>query len=143
VDDPVAAGLIDSLARPWGNITGFSSITAVLAGKRLELFKETVPKLSRVAVLWNPRDPSSVRQWNESQLGRELGLQLHSMEVNGAEKYENAFKEAIKARSAGFVLTLHALANSNQKQITVLATKHRLPAIYPREDFEERVSSIE
>ena len=136
VDDPVAAGLIDSLARPGGNITGFSSITAVLAGKRLELFKETVPKLSRVAVLWNPQDPSSVRQWNESQLaGRELGLQLHSMEVSVADKYENAFKEAIKARSAGFVLTLHALANSNQKQITVLATKHRLPAIYPREDF--------
>jgi len=59
VTDPVAAGLVDSLARPGGNITGFSSIEAVLAGKRLELLKEAVPKISRVAVLWNPYDPSS------------------------------------------------------------------------------------
>ena len=136
VDDPVAAGLIDSLARPGENITGFTSITGVLAGKRLEMLKETIPKLSRVAVLWNPQDPSSVRQWKESQLSaRELGLQLHSMELTSAEKYENAFKEAVKARSAGFVLTLHALANSNQKRISDLAAKHRLPAIYPRADF--------
>jgi putative ABC transport system substrate-binding protein len=136
VDDPVAAGLIDSLARPGENITGFTSITGVLAGKRLEMLKETIPKLSRVAVLWNPQDPSSVRQWKESQLSaRELGLQLHSMELSSAEKYENAFKEAVKARSAGFVLTLHALANSNQKRISDLAAKHRLPAIYPRADF--------
>ena len=59
--DPVAAGLVDSLARPGGNITGFTYIAAVLAGKRLELLKETVPKLSRVAVLWNPQDPSSTQ----------------------------------------------------------------------------------
>ena len=61
VTDPVAAGLVDSLARPGGNITGFSSIEALLAGKRLELLKEAVPKISRVAVLWNPHDPSSVQ----------------------------------------------------------------------------------
>ena len=72
----------------------------MLAGKRLELLKETVPKLSRVAVLWNPRDPGSAQQWKESQLAaRELGLQLHSMEVSSADKYESAFKEAIKAGS--------------------------------------------
>ena len=80
--DPVGAGLVDSLARPGGNITGFTSIEAVLAGKRLELLKETLPKLSRVAVLWNPQDRSSAQQWKESQSpARELGLQLHSMEV--------------------------------------------------------------
>jgi putative tryptophan/tyrosine transport system substrate-binding protein len=66
--DPVAAGLVDSLARPGGNITGFTSIGAVLAGKRLELLKETVPNLSRVAVLWDPQDPSAAQQWKESQL---------------------------------------------------------------------------
>ena len=77
-----------------------------------------------------------MRQWKESQIAaRDLGLQLHSMEVTSAEKYENAFKEAIKARSAGFVLTLHALANSNQKRISDLAVKHWVPAIYPRVDF--------
>ena len=104
--DPVAAGLVDSLARPGGNITGFTSIAPVLAGKRLELLKETIPKLSRVAVLWNPRNPGSVQQWKESQLAaRELGLQLHSMEVSSADKYEGAFKEAIKARSAALAVT--------------------------------------
>ena len=88
VADPVAAGLVDSLARPGGNITGFTNIAAVLAGKRLELLKETIPKLSRVAVLWDPQNPGSAQQWKESQLAaRELGLQLHSMEVSSADKY--------------------------------------------------------
>ena len=59
--DPVVAGLVNSLARPGGNITGFTTIATVLAGKRLELLKETIPKLSRVAVLWNPQDSSSAR----------------------------------------------------------------------------------
>jgi ABC-type uncharacterized transport system substrate-binding protein len=98
--DPVALGLVDSLARPGGNITGFTSIGSVLAGKRLELLKETIPKLSRVAVLWNPQNPASAQSWKESQLSaRELGLQLHSMEVSSADKYEGAFKEAIKTRT--------------------------------------------
>jgi putative ABC transport system substrate-binding protein len=134
--DPVAAGLVDSLARPGGNITGFTTIGAVLAGKRLELFKETIPKLSRVAMLWNPRDAASTQQWKESQFSaRELGLQLHSMEVSSADKYESAFQEATKARSNALAVTQHTLAVANQKQLAELATKHRLPAIYPREDF--------
>ncbi len=131
VTDPVAAGLVDSLARPGGNITGFSSIEAVLAGKRLELLKETVPKLSRVAVLWDPQNPSSAQEWKESQIpARGLALQLHSMEVSSADKYESAFKEAIKARSAALAVLSNALAFSNQERITDLATKNRLPAIY-------------
>jgi putative tryptophan/tyrosine transport system substrate-binding protein len=94
VSDPVAAELIDSLARPGGNITGFTSIAAVLAGKRLELLKETVPKLSRVAVLWNPQDLGSTQQWKESQLaGRDLGLQLYSMEASSADEHDSAFNE--------------------------------------------------
>src|SRR2546428_2717490 len=95
--DPVAAGLIDSLARPGGNITGITNISAVLAGKRLELLKETVPKLSRVAVLWDPQNLGNAQEWKESlHPARELGLQIHSMEVSSADKYEGAFKEAIK-----------------------------------------------
>ena len=87
VGDPVAAGLVDSLARPGGNITGFTIISPVLAGKRLELLKEIIPKLSRVAMLWDPQDPGATQQWKESQLpARELGLQLHSMEVRSADK---------------------------------------------------------
>ena len=134
--DPVASDLVDSLARPGGNITGLTNLSAVLAGKRLELLKEPIPKLSRVAVLWNPQDLSAAQQWKESQLaGRELGLQLHSMEVSSADRYEGAFKEATKARSAALAVTMHALAAFNQKRIADLATKNRLPAIYPREDF--------
>jgi len=138
VTDPVAAGLVDSLARPGGNITGFSSIEAVLAGKRLELLKEAVPKISRVAVLWNPHDPSSAQQWKESQLAaRELGLQLHSMEVTSADQFESAFKEANQVRSSGLFVVSSALAFSNQNRIADLAIKNRLPAIYTQEAFVE------
>jgi ABC-type uncharacterized transport system substrate-binding protein len=136
--DPVVAGLVDSLARPGGNITGFTYIGAVLSGKRLELLKETIPKLSQVAVLWNPQDPGSIQQWKESQLSaRELGLQLHSMEVSSADKFEGAFREATRARSGALAVTQSALTNSYQKRIADLAAKNRLPAIYPRADFIE------
>ena len=136
ISDPVALGLVDSLARPGGNITGVTNIASELTGKRLEILKETIPKLSRVAVLWNPQGPSSAHPWKESQLAaKELGLQLHSMEVSSADKYESAFKEAIKAGSAALAVTLSPLANANQKRIADLATKHRLPAIYPRGDY--------
>jgi putative ABC transport system substrate-binding protein len=138
VADPVATGLVDSLARPGGNITGHTIITAVLAGKQLELLRETVPQLSRVAMLWNPQNPGNVLIWKESQLpARELGLQLHSMEVSSADKYESAFKEATKARSTALTVAQDSLTVSNRKLITDLAEKNRLPAIYPRGDFVE------
>ena len=136
VSDPVPLGLVDSLSRPGGNVTGFTEISEVLAGKRLELLKETVPKLSRVAVLWNPQNPGNAQQWKESQLpARQLGLQLHSMEVSSADKYEGAFKEAVKARSGALAVAQDALAGSNLKLIADLAIKHRLPASYPRGEF--------
>ena len=138
VTDPVGAGLVDSLARPGGNITGFTSIEAVLAGKRLELLKETLPKLSRVAVLWNPQDRSSAQQWKESQSpARELGLQLHSMEVSSSDKYESAFKVALNAGSTALAVIAGSLEDANQKRLVALATKSRLPAIYPRPAFVE------
>jgi putative ABC transport system substrate-binding protein len=136
VTDPVAAGLVDSLARPGGNITGFSSIEAVLAGKRLELLKETVSKLSRVAVLWDPQNPSSTQEWRESQrAARELDLQLHSMEVSSADKYEDAFKEANRARCGALAVLSTPLASSHQSQIAELAARNRLPAIYVQGSF--------
>jgi len=134
--DPVAVGLVDSLARPGGNLTGFSNIISVLAGKRLELLKETVPKLSRVAVLWEPRSVASAQEWKESlHPARELGLQLHSMEVSSADQLESAFKEAIKARSAVLAVTNSGINNSNHKRVADLAAKYRLPAISPRGEF--------
>src|SRR5215510_13200754 len=134
--DPVAVGLIDSLARPGGNLTGVNAMTMDLAGKRLELLKDTVAKLSRIAVLWNPRSVGSAEEWKDSLLpARELSLQLHSMEVNSADQYESVFKEAIKARSAALVVTSGSINNSNQKGIADLAAKHRLPAISRWEEF--------
>ena len=136
VADPVSAGLIDSLARPGGNITGLTSIAGVLAGKRLELLKETLPKLTSVAILWNPQDTGSRQQWNESQLvGRELGLQIHSMEVSSAEQLESAFKGAAKARSAALALTQSALFDPTKSEIPDLALKYRLPSISIRGEF--------
>jgi len=136
VPDPVASGLVDSLARPGANITGFSTINAQLSGKRLELLKETVPKLTRVAVLWDPRNPSSVQQWKEiQQPARELGLQLHSMEVSSADKYESAFNEAVKARSGALLVTQSTLVATNSPRVHELAVKNRLPAIATREDY--------
>jgi putative ABC transport system substrate-binding protein len=139
--DPVARGLVDSLARPGGNVTGFYSMADVLAGKRLQILKESMPKLSRVAVLWYPKSEGSEPQWTESQLAaRQLGLQLHSMGIVSTDNYESAFKEAIKAGSAGLAVTRHRLSQSNvnQKRIIELAAKYRLPAIYFREDFVEQ-----
>jgi putative tryptophan/tyrosine transport system substrate-binding protein len=138
VTDPVAAGLVESLARPGGNSTGVTNMAAVLAGKRLEFLKETVPRIARVAVLWDPQAPGSVPQWKESQLAAEkLGLQLHSMEVSNVEDYEGAFKEATKTRNSAVMLTLNPLANSNQKALAELAVNSRLPSICARADYAE------
>ncbi len=139
--DPVALGLVDSLARPGRNVTGFFTMSDVLAGKRLELLKESFPKLSRVAVLWYPKSGSSEPQWTESQLAaRQLGLQPYSMEIGNTNKHESAFKAATKAGSAALAVTRHRLSQSNvnQKLIIELAAKYRLPAIYFREDFVEQ-----
>jgi putative ABC transport system substrate-binding protein len=138
VTDPVGAGLVDSLAKPGGNITGFSGIEAVLIGKRFELLKETIPNVSRVAVLWNPEDLSSTQQWKASQLpAKELGLQLHSMEVPSADQYERSFKDSVKVRNEALVVIAGSLEDTNRKRLADLATKNRLPAIFPRTVFVE------
>jgi len=136
VSGPIEAGLVESLARPGGNITGLTNIASVLSGKRLEVLKETIPKLSRIAVLWDPQNPGSSLQWKECEIAaKELGLRIYPMEVSSANKYESAFNEAMKARSAALAVTLNPLAASNQKRLVELAAKYRLPAIYAREDF--------
>jgi len=136
--DPVAGGLVESLARPGGNMTGFSTIGFVLAGKRLELLKETVPKLARVAVLWDPKIRAAEQTWKENQpAARELGLQLHSMEVSSADQYDRAFKQAMTAGSTALSVIQSPVISSDRKRIVDLAAKYQLPAIYPRKDFVE------
>jgi len=132
--DPIARGFVASYARPGGNITGFATINT-LPGKRLEVLKDAIPKLTRVAVLWQPQSSSSTA-WSEHEIpARALALQLHSMEVNTKEHFEAAFKDAIKAGSGALSVALSALINSHQRQVAELAAKYRLPAIYPRREF--------
>ena len=136
VGDPVARGLIASLAQPGGNITGLTSASPDLSGKRLELLKEAVPRLTRVAVLWEPSDQGAAANFKETEAAaRALAVQLQSLEVRSLEDFESAFKEATKARSAALAVIASPVITSNQKQIAHLATKNRLPAIYPRGDY--------
>jgi len=138
VTDPVTTGLVGSLAQPGGNITGITNMAAILTSKRLELFKETLPQVAHVAVLWDPQAPGSVPQWQASQQpAQELGLHLYSMEVSKVEHYEAAFKEAVEARTTALWVTLNPSANSNQKKIADLAIHHGLSSLCARSDYAE------
>ena len=105
MSDPVTLGLVDSLARPGGNITGLTFLRLCWPANDWSYLRKPFQALP-VAVLWDPQIPGSAQQWKESQLAaRELGLQLHSMEVSSADDFESAFKEAAKARSAALSVT--------------------------------------
>jgi ABC-type uncharacterized transport system substrate-binding protein len=136
--DPVDQGFVASLARPGGNITGLSSLTHDLAGKRLELLKETVPKLSRVAVLWHPDAIGSTLNWKETQLAaRELGLQIQSLEVSSREDIDGAFRTASEKRAQALVTLRSPIIAIERKRIAELAIKKRLPAMYDDRAYVE------
>lgn len=138
VTDPITTGLAETLARPGGNSTGITNVAAVLAGKRLELLKETMPKVARVAVLWDRKAPGSIPQWEESQApAKKLGLELYSMEAGSVDEYVAAFTQAVKARNDAVWVTLNPVANSNQKLIAELAIANGLPSICARGDYAE------
>jgi putative ABC transport system substrate-binding protein len=134
VPDPLAAGLVESLSRPAGISPASLLSRWFWLAKDSNCLRKPFPKTSRVALLWNPQDPASAQQWKESQVpARDLGLQLHSIEVSSSDQYEGAFQEVTKRRSGALAVTQNALAVSDQKLIAHLAAKHQLPAIYPRE----------
>jgi putative tryptophan/tyrosine transport system substrate-binding protein len=134
--DPVASGLVESLARPGGNITGLSQMAPELAGKRLELLKEIVPKLSRVAVLWNPQGTTSTLNWKEIQLpARQLGVQLHSLEARSSDDFDKVFEDATRARADALAIMPDQLFAGNLKRIADLAAKSRLPSIFHLTEF--------
>jgi ABC-type uncharacterized transport system substrate-binding protein len=140
VGDPIATGLVESLARPGGNITGLSQMGPDLVGKRLELLKEMVPKLSRAAVLWdpNPTDASSTLTWKDLQFpARALGVQLHSLEVRSPNDFGKAFEDATRARAGALIVAPAVVNAANLQRIADLAVKHRLPSIYHRREFAE------
>ena len=130
--DPVEAGFIDSLARPGGNVTGLTNLSPELGGKRLELLKESVPKLARVAVLYDPALPSNVVQVKEilPVAARALGLTLQPWEVRAADGFEKVFAALSKQRPDGLYVGLGALLRANQKRIVGFALKSRLPSVY-------------
>ena len=129
--DPVAMGLIASLARPGGNITGLTSVSTDLAGKRLELLKETVPRLTRVGILWNPADPGSTAVFKETEtMARSLGVQVQSLEVRSPNDFESAFKAATGERAHALIIVQTALINNRRARIVELATKNRLPTMF-------------
>ena len=138
VTDPVVLGFVVSLARPGGNITGLSNLAPELGGKRLELLKEIVPQLSRVAVLGDPNSPAYGPQLNELELAaRALGLRLQPVEVRGPGDLENAFSAMIKAHAGAFMGLQQPTIDILRKRIMDLAGKNRLPAMYPnRENVE-------
>jgi len=138
VGDPVAIGLVMSLARPGGNITGLTNLSAEIAGKRLELLKEVLPKLSRVAVLWNPLSRTSTLSWEETQLpARQLGIQLHSLEVRSTNELDKAFEAATRVRADVLAIMPGPVFVTNLKRIADLATKRRLPSMFHLREFAD------
>ena len=136
--DPVAEGLVENLARPGGNITGLSQMVQELGGKRLELLKELVPTLSRVAVLWNPQNPFSTLSWKEIQLpARQLRVELHSLEVQSPDALDNAFEEATKARTGALAIMPDAMFVTHLKRIADLAAQSGLPSIFHLRAFAD------
>jgi len=131
-----AGDLVENLARPGGNITGLSQMAPELAGKRLELLKKIVPKLSRVAVLWNPQGGGSPLSWKEIQLpARQIGVQLHSLEVRSANNLDQAFEDATRARVGALAIMPDPVFVTNLKRIADLTARSRLPSIFHLREF--------
>jgi putative ABC transport system substrate-binding protein len=136
--DPVATGLVDSLARPGGNVTGLTRLTRELSGKRLELLKESVPALSRVGVLWENAPGPAIGFKEYETPARTLQLQLQSLEVRGPNPdLEGAFQAAAKGRAHGLITVTGALITRYSKQIAELAIKNRIPSMYERIEYVE------
>jgi ABC-type uncharacterized transport system substrate-binding protein len=135
--DPVASGLVASLARPGGNATGLSSLVADLAGKRIELLREVVPGLRRLAMLGNVGNPLSVLEMDEVQAAaRTLGLEVHTLEIRQAQDITPAF-EALKGRADALYVCIDALVNANRIRINTSALGARLPTMHGSRDYVE------
>jgi putative ABC transport system substrate-binding protein len=135
--DPVGTGFVASLARPGGNITGLSIISPELSGKRLELLKEIVPGLSRVAFLWNPDVRGAILDYKETEsAASSLRLQLQSVEVSRAEDLDRAFSAVTKERAQALIVPpLNPVGFANRGQIASFAQRNRLPSMYGQREF--------
>ena len=136
--DPVGSGLVASLAKPGGNVTGLSTFTRDLAAKRLQLLKEVVPVISRVAVLWNAANPYAVLNMRETEAAaRTLGLQVQSVEVRGPDDIETGFSTAIRWRAGAFIVVDDPVTYLHRTRIADLAARNQLPAMYGFRQYAE------
>ena len=134
--DPVDYGLVASLARPGGNITGLSNIAPELSGKRLELLRQVVPGGSLIAVLWNSANPIIARQVRETEVAAEvLKTKLHIVPVRGPDDFDSAFRAVTMGRPTALVVLADVLTTGHRGRIAEFAAKHRLPAISEFKEF--------
>jgi putative tryptophan/tyrosine transport system substrate-binding protein len=137
--DPVTDGLVTSLARPGGNVTGFSFFAPELVGKCLELLKQSVPGVSRVAVLWHPGGfPERTEKdiLKEAEVAaRALGVRLQLVEARGPKDFDRAFLDMTKARAGALTVLTTPMLLGERRRLVDLAAKNRLPAVYPRREF--------
>jgi putative ABC transport system substrate-binding protein len=135
--DPVVAGLVESLSHPGGNVTGITNLTRELGGKRLELLKEAVPKVVRVAFLYESANPGSLRELKEGlpAAAHTLGLTVQPWEVRAADGLDRVFAALNKERPDGLYVTTSPLITASRKRIVGLALKSRLPAVYSNREF--------
>ena len=135
---PVEQGLAESLAKPGGNVTGLTVMAVELTGKRLEILKETLPKMTRAAALWAPGQTEAVKGFKETQeAARGFSLRLQSVELHNAQELEKVFAEISKGRADALVVVLDPLVTLHSKRIVDLALKHHLPGMYPTRQFAE------
>jgi len=136
--DPVGNGFVASLARPGGNITGLATFAPELSGKQLELLKETIPQLSRVAVFGTSTNPGNAQNLREAELSaKAFGVRLQYVDVLGPKDFEAAFRAASKERADAVLILPGSILNLQRAKLTDLALKSRLPAIYPQTEFTE------
>jgi ABC-type uncharacterized transport system substrate-binding protein len=129
ISDPVANGLVVSLPRPGGNITGLTILGPELSGKRLELLKEAAPNVARVALLWNSANPSNELMWKETQaVAHELRVQLQSLEVRSSNDFDTAFETSLREHAQALIAAPEPLINTHLKRIVEFAAKNSLPA---------------
>jgi putative ABC transport system substrate-binding protein len=136
--DPLGSGLVVSLARPGGNITGLSLLSPELVGKQLELLKKAVPRIVRVAILWNPTSQTHPRMLNEAEApARALGLRLERLSASGLDDYDRAFEAIARARADALLVLGDPIFWYQRSRITELATKYRLPGMFGQREFVE------
>ena len=136
VADPERDGFVASLARPGANITGLTHMNTELAGKRLELLKESVPKTSRMAVLWNPSNPAQSFNFKEIEAtAKALGLSLRSLPVRGPDDFDGAFEAAVKDRVHSIFVSSDGIINSHRRELVNRIAKNRSPAMYTEPEW--------